>query len=57
MVSGKLILVIVSLLVVGAGGGWMLFSDWEGAEQRHADFFSSSKEFPTSGGQKMKPEW
>ena len=54
---GKLILIVVGLLGVCAGSGWMLVSDWEGAEQRHADFFSSSKELPTSGGQKMKPEW
>jgi len=57
VVRGKLILIAVGLLGVCAGGGWMLVSDWEGAEQRHADFFSSSKEFPISGGQKMKPEW
>lgn len=57
MVRVKLILIVVGLLAVCAGAGWMLVSDWKDAEQRRANFFSSPKELPTSGGQKMKPEW
>jgi Ti type entry exclusion protein TrbK len=57
VVRAKLILIVVALLAVGAGSGWLLVSGREDAEQRAAGFLSSSKEFPTTGGQKMKPEW
>lgn len=50
MVRQKLILVIaVSLRTVGL---WMLISEEQAAQERREKFFRSTKEYPTSGGEK-----
>ncbi|SCB49615.1 entry exclusion protein TrbK [Rhizobium multihospitium] len=58
MVRTKLILVaIVALLTIGSTGIWLFLSDSRAAQGRRADFFGASRDYPTSGGQKMKVEW
>jgi Ti type entry exclusion protein TrbK len=48
---------IAAILAAGSAGIWFLNSDRQAAQDRDREFFGTSKEFPTSGGQKMKPEW
>lgn len=56
--STKVILIIVAaILAAGGAGVWFVFAERQEAQERREDFFGTSKEFPTSGGQKMKPEW
>ncbi|MGE6743834.1 entry exclusion protein TrbK [Allorhizobium pseudoryzae] len=58
MVRRKLILAIVAAVIsVGATGVWFLISERQEAQQRHERFFGSTKDYPTSGGEKMKIEW
>ncbi len=58
MVKTKLILmVIVTSLAFGITGLWFLISEKQAARERREKFFGSSKEYPTSGGEKMKVEW
>jgi len=58
MVRTKLILAIVAAVVsLGATGIWLLFSERQEAQERREKFFGSTKEYPTSGGEKMKIEW
>lgn len=58
MVKTKAILmIVVAFLVAGSAGAWFLLSEKRAAQERRQEFFGTSKEFPTSGGQKMKPEW
>ncbi|MBY5345475.1 entry exclusion protein TrbK [Rhizobium leguminosarum] len=58
MVKTKLILVaIATSLAVGSTGLWLLISEKQAAWERREKFFGSSKEYPTSGGEKMKIEW
>lgn len=57
MVRAKAITIVVAaVLAAGSVGVWLL-SERQAARQRSENFFSTSKEFPTSGGKKMKPEW
>lgn len=36
---------------------WFLVSEKCASQERRETFFGSTKELPTTGGQKMKPEW
>jgi len=57
-VRTKLILIaIATSLAIGSAGLWFLISEKQGAQNRRATFFGSSKTYPTSGGEKMKVEW
>lgn len=54
----KLILVAIAiLLAAGSAGIWFFISEKQAAQVRGEKFFGSSKEYPTSGGEKMKVEW
>ena len=58
MVRTKLILLAVATLVSAASTGiWLLISEKHAAHELRERFFGSSKEYPTSGGEKMKVEW
>lgn len=58
MVRTKAILIaIAAILTAGGAGAWFLISEKRTAQERGQEFFGTTKEFPTSGGQKMKPEW
>jgi Ti type entry exclusion protein TrbK len=58
MVRTKLILAILAAIIsVGGTGLWFLKSERQEAQERHEKFFGSTKEYPTSGGEKMKIEW
>lgn len=58
MVRTKLILAIVVVVIsFGAAGLWFLISESQEAQERYEKFFGSTKEYPTSGGEKMKIEW
>lgn len=58
MVRTKLILVAIAiLLAAGSAGIWFFISEKQAAQERRGKFFGSSKEYPTSGGEKMKVEW
>ncbi|PWE52574.1 entry exclusion protein TrbK [Metarhizobium album] len=58
MVRTKLILVAIAiLLAAGSAGIWFFISEKQAAQERREKFFGSSKEYPTSGGEKMKVEW
>lgn len=54
----KLILAILAAIIsIGGTGLWFLILEREDAKERHEKFFGSTKEYPTSGGEKMKIEW
>ena len=58
MVRTKSILVAIAIfLAAGSAGIWLLISEKNAAQERREIFFGSSKEYPTSGGEKMKVEW
>ncbi|WP_454749016.1 entry exclusion protein TrbK [Ciceribacter selenitireducens] len=58
MVRTKTLLIaIATILAVGSAGIWFLISEKQEAQERRMKFFGSSKEYPTSGGKKMKVEW
>lgn len=58
MVRTKAILIaIAAILAAGSAGAWFLVSEKQAARERRQEFFGTTKEYPTSGGQKMKPEW
>lgn len=58
MVRTKAILIaIAAILAAGSAGAWFLVSGKRAAHERRQEFFGTTKEFPTSGGQKMRPEW
>jgi type IV secretion system protein TrbK len=58
MVRTTLILAILAAIIsVGGTGLWFLISEREDAKERYKNFFGSTKEYPTSGGEKMKVEW
>jgi Ti type entry exclusion protein TrbK len=58
MVRTKLILVaIAAFMATGGAGIWFLISEKQAAQERRETFFGSSKEYPTSRGEKMKVEW
>ena len=57
MVRAKAIAIVVTAVLAGGSIGVLLLSERQAARQRSENFFSTSKEFPTSGGKKMKPEW
>lgn len=54
----KLILaMVVAIISLGATGLWFVLSERQEAQERREKFFGSTKEYPTSGGEKMKIEW
>lgn len=54
----KLILaMVVAIIALGATGLWFTLAERQEAQQRREKFFGSTKEYPTSGGEKMKIEW
>ncbi len=54
----KLILtIVVTIISFGATGLWFVLSEKQEAQERREKFFGSTKEYPTSGGEKMKIEW
>lgn len=58
MVRTKLILAIIAAVFsVGGTVLWFLIAEKQAAQERREKFFGSTKEFPTSGGEKMKIEW
>lgn len=57
MRTKALLIAIASVLAIGSAGVWILISEKQAAQERRAKFFGSSKDYPTSGGQKMKVEW
>lgn len=58
MVRTKTLLIaIATILAVGSAGIWFLISEKQEAQEHRMKFFGSSKEYPTSGGEKMKVEW
>ncbi|TGQ04867.1 DUF2749 domain-containing protein [Mesorhizobium sp. M2E.F.Ca.ET.166.01.1.1] len=56
MVKTKLTLIAIVVTLFSAGI-WFLISKEETAQGNRAKFFGSAKEYPTSGGEKMKVEW
>ncbi|RWA75366.1 MAG: DUF2749 domain-containing protein [Mesorhizobium sp.] len=57
MVKTKLILVAIAV-TLGSAGIWFLISKKETVQDNNrAKFSGSAKEYPTSGGEKMKVEW
>lgn len=58
MVRTKVILTaIATILALGSAGIWFIIPEKQAAQERHAKFFDSSKDYATSGGEKMKVEW
>lgn len=58
MVRTKLILaMVVAIISLGATGLWFVLSERQETQERREKFFGSTKEYPTSGGEKMKIEW
>jgi Ti type entry exclusion protein TrbK len=58
MVRRKLILAIVAAVIsLGGTGLWFLISEGQEAQERGETFLGSTREYPTSGGEKMKLEW
>jgi Ti type entry exclusion protein TrbK len=58
MVRTKFILVAIAIfLAAGSAGIWLLISEKNAAQERRETFFGSSREYPTSGGEKIKVEW
>ncbi len=54
----KLILAIVAVVIsFGATGSWFLISERKEVQERHEKLSGSTKEYPTSGGEKMNIEW
>ncbi len=54
----KLILaMVVAIISLGATGLWFVLSERQEAQERREKFFGSTKEYPTSGGEKMRIEW
>ena len=54
----KLILaMVVAIIALGATGLWFVLSERQEAQERREKFFGSTREYPTSGGEKMKIEW
>ncbi|RVJ50763.1 entry exclusion protein TrbK [Sinorhizobium medicae] len=52
-----ILIAVATFLVLGSAGIWFVISEKHAPRERRAKFFGSPKEFPTSGGQKMKVEW
>ncbi|MCA1494473.1 entry exclusion protein TrbK [Ensifer sp. NBAIM29] len=58
MVRAKLTLIaIATILTIGSASIWFIISEKQATQERRAKFVGSSKDYPTSGGQKMKVEW
>jgi Ti type entry exclusion protein TrbK len=58
MVRTKLILaMVVAIISLGVTRLWFELSERQEAQERRERFFGSTKEYPTSGGEKMKIEW
>ncbi|KQS95578.1 entry exclusion protein TrbK [Rhizobium sp. Leaf386] len=58
MVRTKAIVIaIFAVVAVGSTGVWFLISERQSGQERLERYFSTSKKFPTSGGQKLKPQW
>ncbi|MGP4806204.1 entry exclusion protein TrbK [Agrobacterium cavarae] len=58
MVRTKLIMAMVVIIIsFGATGLWFMLSEKQEAQERREKFFGSTKEYPTSGGEKMRIEW
>ncbi len=54
----KLIMAMVVIIIsFGATGLWFMLSEKHEAQERREKFFGSTKEYPTSGGEKMRIEW
>lgn len=54
----KAILIAIAAILAASGTGvWFIVSEKQAAQERREKFFGATKEFPTAGGQKMKPEW
>jgi len=57
-VRTKLIMAMVVIIIsFGATGLWFMLSEKQEAQERREKFFGSTKEYPTSGGEKMRIEW
>lgn len=56
MRTKALLIAVATILAVGSAGIWFLISEKQEVQERRAKFFGS-KEYPTSGGEKMKVEW
>ena len=52
-----IVLTITATLAIASAGFWFLISEKQMAQERRAKFFGTSKEYPTTGGEKMKVEW
>jgi|GEM_PF-819482 len=52
-----ILIAVATFLVLGSAGIWFVISEKQASQEHRAKFFGSPKEFPTSGGQKMKVEW
>lgn len=58
MVRTKLILTIIATVMsLGGTGLWFLVSERQEAQAQRETFLGSTREYPTSGGEKMKLEW
>lgn len=54
----KIILLAIAIfLVSGSVGIWFFLPEMQAVRERRERFFGSSKNYPTSGGEKMKVEW
>lgn len=54
----KLILAIAAAIIALVGTGlWSLILEKQAAQERRESFVGSTKEYKTSGGEKMKIEW
>lgn len=52
-----ILLAIAAFMTAGSTGIWLFISEKQAAQERHEQFFGTSKKYPTSGGEKMKVEW
>lgn len=48
---------IAAILTVGTAGLWLLISEKQSTQEHRAKVFGTPKQYPTSGGEKMKVEW
>ncbi len=57
MKTKLILLAIAACMAAGSTGIWFPISEKQAAQERREKFVVASKEYPTSGGEKMKVEW
>ncbi|WP_319004770.1 entry exclusion protein TrbK [Rhizobium sp. BT-226] len=56
MRTKAILIAVAAMLGAASAGAWFFISEKQAAHERRQKFFGK-KDYPTSGGQKMKPEW